>query len=130
MFLIALVLIAVPVLAQDEIPEPTSIIDVITNLGIYFGSFPGLVVLVTFVVALVLRFIPKIEGKLAKFFVALALSVIAAVVSNLANFGYLAEVTWLVAILNGAGIAVCSSLLFSVPVMKQILEWIEGQVKK
>ena len=129
LFLIAMMaLLTIPILAQD-IPPIVDIMDVITNLGLYLGSFPGIVVLITFATALLLRFV-KVEGKVLKFLAALIVSLIVVSISNIANFGYLADVTWLVAILNGVGTAICSSLLFNVPIMKQILEWIEGQINR
>lgn len=120
---------AIGLFAQD-IPEPTNIMDVLTNLGVYLGSFPGIVVLITFVSALVLGFLKKVEGKIGKSLVTLGISLVTVIVCNLFNYGFVAEMTWLVAILNGVGAAICSSLFFSVPIMKSILEWIEEQIKK
>ena len=117
-------------LFAQEIPEPTDLMDVMTNRGVYLGTFPGLVVLITFVAAILLRYLKKVEGRVMKFLVTLGLSLLTVTGCNLANYGFIADMSWLVAILNGVGIAICSSLLFSVPIMKQILEWIEGQIKK
>lgn len=129
-FLILAILLtgSVGIFAQ-EIPPITDIMDVLTNLGVYLGSFPGFVVLVTFITAFVLRYLKKVEGKVGKSLVTLGVSVIGVIICSVANYGFVADMTWLVAILNGVGAAICSSLLFSVPIMKQILEWIEGQVK-
>ena len=117
-------------LFAQEIPEPTNLMDILTNLGLYLGSFPGMVVLITFVTAIALRYLKKVEGKVMKSLITLAISLLVIIGCNLANYGFVANMTWLIAILNGVGVAICSSLLFSVPIMKQILEWIEGQVKK
>lgn len=117
-------------LFAQEIPEPTDLMDVITNLGVYLGTFPGIVVLITFITAFVLRYLKKVEGRVMKFLVTMAISLILVIGCNLANYGFVSDMTWLVALLNGVGAAICSSLLFGVPIMKQILEWIAGQVKK
>lgn len=129
-FLIAFLIAPLMLSAQDNIPEPTNLADVLTNLGLYLGSFPGIVVLITFITALLLKVLKKVEGKIGKSLVTLAVSLVAVTLCNLFNYGYVANMTWLVSILNGVGAVICSSLLFSVPIMKSILEWIEGQMHK
>ncbi len=121
---IVLAAFSIPVMAQD-VPVPDDVMDVITNLNIYFGSLLGLSVATAFLAAL-LTGILKVEKKFLKQLVAWGVAIILIVVSDLLNYGFAADFPILKAVLYGIGAGLAANGIFDIPIIKAILDSVDG----
>jgi len=120
-------LFAIPMLAQD-VPVPDDVIDIITQLNLYMGSMAGVAAVTTFLAAL-LNGLMKVEKKFVKQLVAWFIAILLLVVTDLFNFGFAAEFSILKAVLYGVGTGLVANGIFDIPVVKAILDAVEGWFK-
>jgi hypothetical protein len=126
--ILGLLLISLAIFAQDTIPVPDDIVDVVVNLNTYFGSFLGLAVLATFLAAF-MNGILKVTSKWIRQLVAWGVAIILMLISALANFGFASEFPILQALVYGLGVGLVANGVFDVPVVKAILDKVEGWFK-
>ncbi len=125
--IIIMVAFALPVMAQD-VPVPDDVMDVITNINVYFGSLLGVSVLTAFIAAL-LTGILKVEKKFLKQLIAWVVAIILIVVSDLLNYGFAADFSILKAIIYGLGAGLAANGIFDIPVIKTVLDYVDGWFK-
>ncbi len=124
-----LMLIVANLFAQDVIPVPDDVMDIITQLNLYFGSLAGIAAITTFLAAL-LNGLLKVTKKYVKQLVAWAVAIILLVGANLMNYGFAAEFSILKSIIYGLGAGLVANGIFDVPIVKSILNVVEGWFKK
>ena len=125
----AVALIATAALvAQDTIPVPGDVYDVVTNLNLYFGSLAGIAVLSAFFAAMINGLL-KVEKNILKQLVAWAVAIVLMVVTDLANFGFAADFSILKAVIYGIGAGLVANGVFDIPIIKSILDKVEGWFK-
>lgn len=133
-FIALLVLLIAPMfvlLAQEEIPIPDDISDLVVNYPVFFATYLGLAGVAMFLGEFVIRIL-KISVKWQKVVVTFLLALIAAVVSNFGNFGFLAEATWIETGLWGLLAGVLANGFFSGNFLwlKTLVEWLIGFLVK
>jgi hypothetical protein len=104
---------------------PNNIWDVLMNFNYWIGSFPAMVVAVTFVAAL-LNGIFKVTVNIWKQVVAWTLMVVAVVVTDILNIGFAAEFPIGLAVLTGLVGGLAANGVFDIPFCKTILNKVEG----
>jgi hypothetical protein len=129
MFLLVLLLIPIAIFAQEIIEPPEDWGDIIMNPSSWFGSLAYIAALTTFVAAF-LNGVLKVTKKFIKQLVAWGTAIILLVGSNLLNFGYAADFPILLSIIHGFMVGLVANGLFDVPVIKPILDTVEGWFKK
>lgn len=128
MLFLLVLLFPLAIIAQTVDP-PASIIDLVTNINLYFGSIVGIAAAATFVGAL-LNGLLKVTKKFVKQLVVWLVCIVALVGSNLLNFGYAKDFTILTSVLHGLGAGLIANGIFDVPVVKAIMEFIEKLFNK
>lgn len=128
MFLFALLLVPLAIFAQDVEP-PADWGDVIMNPTKWFGSLAYIAALTTFLAAF-LNGVLEVTKKFVKQLVAWGVAIVLLVGSNLLNFGYAAEFPILLSAIHGVAVGLVANGIFDVPIVKQILDTVEGWFKK
>ena len=125
MFVLVLMLFSsVMIFAQEpEIPGDWG--DVVVNLNSWFASLAGLAGITVFVAAFINKVIFKFVKTWKKQLIAELVAVLLAVGSSIANFGFLADAVWYVAILYGVGAGLVSNGFFDVPTVKALLKFLK-----
>jgi len=127
--LFGLMLVTVVVKAQDVVPVPDDVLEILTQLNVYFGSLAGIAALTTFLAAL-LNGLLKVDKKLYRQFVAWLVAIVLLVGTNLVNYGFAAEFSILKSILYGFGAGLVANGIFDIPFIKILLDTVEGWFKK
>jgi len=128
-FMIFLVLIIPMAIIAQTVEPPENIIELITNINLYFGSLVGIAAAATFVGAL-LNGLLKVTKKFVKQLVVWLVCIVALVGSNLLNFGYAKEFTLLTSLMHGLGAGLVANGIFDVPIVNAIMNFIEGLFNK
>jgi hypothetical protein len=115
-------------MAQDTIPVPGDLYDIVTNMNQYFGSLAGIAVVTAFFAAM-LNGLLKVEKSFLKQLIAWAVAIILMVVTDLLNFGFAAEFSILKAVIYGFGAGLVANGVFDIPIIKSILDKVEGWFK-
>jgi len=124
LFCVLLLLIPVSIIAQD-IPPPENWGDIIMNPQQWFTNFAAFTLLTAFVATFVNGLL-KVVKKWPRQLVAWGIAIILLVVTDLLNWGYAADFPILLAIIHGLGAGLAANGVFDVPVIKAILNAIEG----
>jgi len=119
MFLFLLMVIAIPVVAQ-EIEPPTNWLDLFANINKWLGSLAG-VAAVTVFLAAVVNTLFRFTGFL-KQLTAWIIAIILLVVGNLVNMGFMAELNWLHTLIYGLAAGFVSNGIFDIELVKTILK--------
>ena len=127
--LFGLMLVTVVVKAQDVVPVPDDVLEILTQLNLYFGSLAGIAALTTFLAAL-LNGLLKVDKKLYRQFVAWLVAIVLLVGTNLVNYGFAAEFSILKSILYGFGAGLVANGIFDIPFIKVLMDTVEGWFKK
>lgn len=122
MFLLALPSVLI---AQDTVPVPDDIMEILMQINVYFGSLAGIAALTTFLAAL-LNGLLKVEKKFVKQIIAWLVAIILLVGANLLNYGFNAEFSILKSILYGFGAGLVANGMFDIPFIKILLDKVEG----
>jgi hypothetical protein len=123
---IAFLILPLAIFAQVEPPADWG--DIIMNPLQWFSSFAAVAALTAFLAAF-LNGLLKVTKKFVKQLVAWGVAIILLIASTLINFGYAAEFPILLAALHGLGAGLVANGVFDVPVIKSILETVEGWFK-
>jgi hypothetical protein len=116
------------VVAQDIVPIPDDVMDIITQLNLYFGSLAGIAAITTFLAAL-LNGLLKVTKKIVKQLIAWLVAILLLIGANLLNYGFAAEFSILKSILYGFGAGLVANGLFDIPFVKMLLDTVEGWFK-
>jgi hypothetical protein len=116
------------VVAQDVVPVPDDVMDIITQLNLYFGSLAGIAAITTFLAAL-LNGLLKVTKKIVKQLIAWLVAILLLIGANLLNYGFAAEFSILKSILYGFGAGLVANGLFDIPFVKMLLDTVEGWFK-
>lgn len=125
---VVLMMTTVALVAQDVVPVPDDVMDIFTQLNLYFGSLAGIAALSTFLAAL-LNGALKVTKKFVKQLVAWLVAIILIVGANLLNYGFAAEFSILKSILYGLGAGLVANGIFDIPFVKVLLDTVEGWFK-
>lgn len=130
-FLIAFVaLIAMPVMLMAQVIDPpANVIELLTNLNMYLGSMVGVAAASTFLGALINGLL-KVTKKFIRQLVVWLIAIAALIITNLVNIGYAAEFTLWQSLLHGLGAGLVANGIFDVPIVKAIMDFIEGLFNK
>jgi hypothetical protein len=128
LFLALLIALPLVIFAQDVPAPPTGWGDIITNPGKWFADFGAVAVLTAFIAAF-FNGLLKVTKPFLKQLLAWGVGLILVVGSDLLNFGYAAEYPILFAVVNGFAVGLASNGLFDIPLLKGILNAIEGWFK-
>jgi hypothetical protein len=127
-FLAFALLATITLVAQDTIPVPGDVYDIVTNMNQYFGSLAGIAVVAAFFAAM-LNGLMKVEKNIIKQLVAWAVAIALMVVTDLLNFGFAADFSILKAVIYGIGAGLVANGVFDIPIVKSILDKVEGWFK-
>lgn len=125
MFFVLLMAIPLAIFAQDPTTPPTGWGDILMNPSIWFASLAGIALLTAFLTALFNGWL-KITKPFVKQLIAWAVAIILTVLSDLFNFGYAKDFTIVFAIVNGFAAGLAANGVFDIPILKAILDKIEG----
>lgn len=125
MAITVLLMLPAMLIAQDTIPVPDDVMEILTQINVYFGSLAGIAALTTFLAAL-LNGLLKVEKKIIKQLVAWGVAIILLVGANLLNYGFNAEFSILKSILYGFGAGLVANGIFDIPFIKILLDTVEG----
>ena len=125
--IVGTIFLGVSMFAQD-IPVPDDVLDIITQLNLYMGSMAGVAAVTAFLAAL-LNGLLKVEKKFVKQLVAWIVAILILVITDLFNFGFAAEFSILKAVIYGVGTGFVANGIFDIPVIKSILDKVEGWFK-
>jgi len=129
-FFVSLVLLlAAPIVMAQVIDPPASIIDLLANLNVYLGSMVGVASMSVFLGAL-LNGLLKVTKTFVKQLVVWLVAIVTLVIANLVNIGYAAEFTIWQSLLHGLGAGLVANGIFDIPIVKAIMEFIEGLFNK
>lgn len=120
-----LLLIPAVLIAQDTVPVPDDVMEVLTQLNVYFGSLAGIAALSAFLAAL-LNGLLNVTKKMVKQLVAWLVAIILLVGANLVNYGFAAEFSILKSIIYGFGAGLVANGIFDIPFIKILLDTVEG----
>jgi len=119
MFLILLIAIAIPAIAQ-EVEPPANWLDLFANINVWLGSLAGIAALTVFLAA-ALNTLLKTAGfwkQLVAWLIAIALLV----AGNLINMGFMAELTWLNTLVYGVAAGFLANGIFDIALVKLLLQ--------
>ncbi len=120
-----LLLIGLPILAQDVIPIPDDWTDVITQMNLWFGSLAGIAAITTFLAA-TLNGLLKVTSKFIRQLVAWVVAILLLIASSVFNFGFAAEFPVLKAVVYGVGAGLVANGMFDIPWVKAILDKVDA----
>jgi uncharacterized YccA/Bax inhibitor family protein len=126
--LFALLLAPLAIFAQ-EVEPPANWGEVIMNPAVWFSSLAYIAALTAFLAAF-LNGLLKVTKRFVKQLVAWGVGIILLIASNLLNFGYAAEQPILLSAIHGFAVGLVANGIFDIPVIKSILETVEGWFKK
>jgi len=112
-------------IAQDTVPVPDDVMEILMQLNVYFGSLAGIAALTAFLAAL-LNGLLKVEKRFIKQLVAWLVAIILLIGANLLNYGFNAEFSILKSILYGLGAGLVANGIFDIPFIKILLNTVEG----
>ena len=72
---------------------------------------------------------PTMKNKRIKWLLSIGVAVLISLISTIANFGYLAEAVWYVALAYGAGSGVIANGWYSIADVKNLLKWLKLKPK-
>lgn len=128
-FMIFIFLLPLALIAQVVEP-PTDVLDVIVNFKIYLGSLEGVSVLVPFLSAILIGLL-NIENKYLKWLISWIVAAIVIFVSSfLLKIGYLIGEPVSILIINVLAVGLIANGIFSLPVLKPILQRISEVIKE
>ena len=119
MFLLILMLLSIPVIAQ-VIEPPVGWLDLFAGIDKWLGSLAGIAAVTVFLAAAVNTLL-KTKGFM-KQLVAWLIAIILLVIGNLANIGFMAEFSWLNTIIYGVAAGFLSNGIFDLPLILSILK--------
>lgn len=122
---VVLMMTTIVLAAQDVVPVPDDVMDIFTQLNLYFGSLAGVAALST-VLAALLNGALKVTKKFVRQLVAWLVAIILIVGANLLNYGFAAEFSILKSILYGLGAGLVANGIFDIPFVKVLLDTVEG----
>jgi uncharacterized YccA/Bax inhibitor family protein len=117
------------VIFAQEIEPPGSWGEVIMNPAQWFSSLAYIAALTAFLAAF-FNGLLKVTKKFVKQLVAWAIGIILLIASNLLNFGYAAEQPILLSAVHGLAVGLVANGIFDIPIIKTILDIVEGWFKK
>ena len=128
--LVFLALLIFPLAMFAQVVEPPAGWgDVIMNPQQWFVSFGAIAVLTAFVTAF-LNGVLNVTKKFVKQLLSWVVAIILLIASNLLNFGYAAEFPILLTVIHGFGAGLAANGVFDIPVIKGILDTIDGWFQK
>ena len=127
MFLILLIGIAIPAIAQ-EVEPPANWLDLFANINVWLGSLAG-VAAVTVFLAAALNSLLKTSG-FVKQLVAWIIAIILLVAGNLINLGFMAELNWLHTLVYGIAAGFVANGIFDIALVKLLLQAIGIEPKE
>lgn len=122
-----LMILALPLFAQEPTVPPVSWGEVFSNPALWLGSFAGVALLTAFVSAFVngfLKIVKKLPKQLMAWGIAIIVTTIAGAVFNL-KLIYTWEFPLWLAIVHGFAAGLAANGVFDIPVMKAVLKSIE-----
>lgn len=129
LFVLFVALFALLPLFGQEVEPPETVLDFLSNVQAFLGSFWGVTAAVTFFSAVFIGLL-KVEKKLWKYLLTAGTSIVFVLLSTFLSFGYLFGALWWIVALNFAGVLLVEIAGFSVPFIKTILEAIEQKFRK
>jgi hypothetical protein len=131
LILFCTLLLAIPlvIFAQDVPTTPTSWGEVFANPTTWFLSFGGVSALTAFLATVVIGLL-KIVKKFPKQLIAWLVGMVVLLVSTLFNFGYAKDFPWYIALLHGFAAGLAANGLFDIPLLKAILDALDGWLAK
>ena len=119
MFLLILMLLSIPVIAQI-IEPPANWLDLFANINKWLGSLAGIAAVTVFLAAAINTLL-KTKGFM-KQLVAWLIAIILLAIGNLVNMGFMAELSWLNTIIYGVAAGFLSNGIFDLPLILSILK--------
>jgi len=119
MFLLILMLLTIPVIAQ-VIEPPVGWLDLFAGIDKWLGSLAGIAAVTVFLAAAVNTLL-KTKG-FVKQLVAWIIAIILLVIGNLVNMGFMAELSWLNTIIYGIAAGFLANGIFDMPLILSILK--------
>jgi fructose-specific phosphotransferase system IIC component len=123
-----LMILAIPIFAQEPTVPPVSWGEVFSNPALWLGSFAGVSLLTAFVAAFVnglLKVVKNLPKQLVAWGIAIIITTLAGAVANL-KIVYTWELPIWLAILHGFLAGLAANGAFDIPALKSILKSIEA----
>lgn len=124
-FLFFLLLVPIAIIAQEPTQPPAGWGEILANPMLWFGSFAGVSLLTTFLATFVNAWL-KITQNFPRQLCAWIVAILIMVATDLLNYGYAAEFPIWLAITHGFAAGLASNGWFDIPLLKSILNKIEG----
>jgi MFS superfamily sulfate permease-like transporter len=111
--------------AQDPTAPPAGWGEILANPMLWFGSFAGVSLLTTFLATFFNAWL-KITKNFPRQLCAWVVAILIMVATDLLNYGYAAEFPIWLAIAHGFAAGLASNGWFDIPLLKSILDKVEG----
>lgn len=119
--MIVLVILSLPLMAQDTVNPPTNWVELFGNINVWLASLAG-VAAVTVFLAAVLNKLFKITVGIWKQVVAWGVALVLLVVGNVVNLGFMADMNWWQTLIYGVATGFVANGIFDISVIQAILK--------
>lgn len=128
MFLLLLMALVLPIMAQDVEP-PTNWIDLLGNMDTWLGTLAGFAAATVFIGSVVTSLF-KVSKNWLKQILVWIVAVLLCGAGNIANFGLMADATILQTVAYGIGAGLIANGFFDITFVRALLVALKLEVKK